>query len=121
RVIEANNANFAAANVRFKTLRAVADLPRADLVVCKDVLQHLPVKDVNEYLDYFLANYRYAIVTNDIYPDKYVNIDIPYGAGRAIRLDRPPFNRKIAVLTRWRIDFPDFHVVKDACLLSRSK
>ena len=72
-VIDLNKERFASDNITFATLRSISDLPKADLVVCKDVLQHLPNRDVNEYLDYFSTHYKYAIVTNDIFPDAYTN------------------------------------------------
>jgi len=76
-VIDTNKQCFASDNITFATMRSISDLPKADLVICKDVLQHLPNRDVNEYLDYFLTHYKYAIVTNDIFPDAYTNLDIP--------------------------------------------
>jgi len=116
-VVEANKQSFARDTVTFQTMRSIDDLPIADLVVCKDVLQHLPNQDVSEYLDYFSLYYKYAIVTNDIFPDAYTNTDIPHGAGRALRLDQAPFNRRIAVLTRWTIAWQEHVWIKDACLL----
>jgi SAM-dependent methyltransferase len=116
-VVEANKASFASDTISFQTMCSINDLPRADLVVCKDVLQHLPNQDVNEYLDYFSSCYKYAIVTNDIFPDAYTNADIRHGAGRALRLDQAPFNRRIAVLMRWTIAWQEQAWIKDACLL----
>jgi hypothetical protein len=116
-VIDTNKQHFASDNIAFATMRSISDLPKADLVICKDVLQHLPNRDVNEYLDYFLTHYKYAIVTNDIFPDAYTNLDIPHGAGRALRLDQDPFDRRIAVLVRWTIAWQERVWIKDACLL----
>ncbi len=116
-VIEADKKNFARDAITFQTMRSIDDLPPADLVVCKDVLQHLPNQDINEYLEFFSSHYKYAIVTNDIFPDAYTNVDIPHGAGRALRLDQAPFNRRIAVLVRWTIVWQEHAWTKDACLL----
>jgi SAM-dependent methyltransferase len=120
-VIDLNKERFASDNITFATLRSISDLPKADLVVCKDVLQHLPNRDVNEYLDYFSTHYKYAIVTNDIFPDAYTNSDIPHGAGRALRLDQEPFDRRIAVLVRWTITWQEHVWIKDTCLLLGSR
>jgi hypothetical protein len=120
-VIVINKDRFASNNITFATMRSISDLPNADLVVCKDVLQHLPNRDVIEYLEYFLTHYKYAIVTNDIFPDAYTNLDIPHGAGRALRLDQEPFDRKIAVLVRWTITWQAYVWIKDACLLLGSR
>ena len=116
-VIDINKDRFASNNITFATMRSISDLPNADLVVCKDVLQHLPNRDVTEYLDYFSTHYKYAIVTNDIFPDAYTNLDIPHGAGRALRLDQEPFDRRIAVLVRWTITWQEHVWIKNACLL----
>jgi hypothetical protein len=120
-VIHVNRERFASENITFATMRSITDLPKADLVVCKDVLQHLPNRDVNEYLDYFSTHYKYAIVTNDIFPDAYTNLDIPHGAGRALRLDQEPFDRRVAVLARWTITWQEHVWIKDACLLLVSR
>jgi 2-polyprenyl-3-methyl-5-hydroxy-6-metoxy-1,4-benzoquinol methylase len=48
-VIEANQREHAAANISFHVAHPGAQLPTADLVVCKDVLQHLPVAEVRRH------------------------------------------------------------------------
>jgi hypothetical protein len=128
-VIETNRRNFGAANIQFDVLRrTLVELPSADLVLCKDVLQHLPTADVNEYLDWFQAHYKYAIVTNDIScvsaqadatddPTGYANIEIEHGAYRPIRLDLPPFDRKVVSLLEWQIESPVYKWIKRSCLL----
>jgi 2-polyprenyl-3-methyl-5-hydroxy-6-metoxy-1,4-benzoquinol methylase len=45
-VIEAHRAAFGREGVRFDLLEDFAALPEADLVLRKDVLQHLPLPDV---------------------------------------------------------------------------
>jgi len=85
-VIDISKDRFARDNITFATMRGISDLTNADLVVCKDVLRYFPNKDVSHYLDYFSTYYKYAIVTNKIFANSYTNLDIPYGAGRALRL-----------------------------------
>lgn len=43
------------------------DLPPADLLICKDVLQHLPIELVNKFIRNNLkkGKYRWALITND--------------------------------------------------------
>lgn len=128
-VIRENRTRFGRENISFSTLGGIGDLPPADLVVCKDVLQHLPTAAVAQYLDVFLGRYKFAIVTNDARatmksgdgdvecgPD-YLNVDIDYGNWRMIRPDLAPFNLKVAVLLRWTIVAPTMSWTKDACLL----
>lgn len=48
-------------------LNAVSDfLPNADLCITKDVLQHLPVEDINILLRK-LCSFKYLVICNDIY------------------------------------------------------
>lgn len=116
-VIEANGRQFASDTVTFHLLSEMANLPSADLVVCKDVLQHLPIADIQEHLDWFCTRYKYAIVTNDIYPDESTNIDIEVGSCRALRLDLEPFNRRVATLVQWEIVVAPNRWIKSSCLL----
>jgi SAM-dependent methyltransferase len=68
-------------------------LPPADLLLCKDVLQHLP----NELIIKFIKNnlkkgkYKWAIITNDHGGN---NSDIKPGEYRLIDLSAPPFRVK---------------------------
>ena len=70
-----------------------AELPAADLLIAKDVLQHLPNQAVLGILPH-LAKYKYALLTNCTDPkdrDR-VNGDIPLGGFRYLDLRLPPFN-----------------------------
>lgn len=127
-VVSANKSQFSREGISFHLLTAMDELPPADLVVCKDVLQHLPTHEVVRYLDYFVDRYRWAIVTNDRSitmigggtersGEHLVNLDTNHGGHRPLRLDLPPFGRKVASLVQWEIEAPDYRWVKDACLL----
>jgi SAM-dependent methyltransferase len=122
-VIAANTKRFSSDTVTFHLLRQMAELPDADLVICKDVLQHVPNADVAAHLDLLLHHYKFAIITNDISctrdgcAEDNTNLDIPVGAYRQLQLDLPPFNRKVASLLQWPITDPPYRWVKNACLL----
>ena len=116
-VIDISKDRFARDNITFATMRGISDLTNADLVVSKDALRYLPNKDVSYYLDYFSTYYKYAIVTNKIFANSYTNLDIPYGAGRALRLGQETFDRRIAVLVCWTITWQERICIKHACLL----
>lgn len=66
-------------------------LPSADLLLCKDVLQHLPNDMVRAFIENNLqpGKYKYAIITNDKGPG---NRDIEIGEHRPLDLSAPPFN-----------------------------
>ena len=82
----------------FPTKFAVGDilndeLPEADLVIVKDVLQHLPndaifalLKKLEKYRDVLLINDLRGAVLNEL-----LNQDIPAGAYRPLKLNAAPF------------------------------
>jgi len=79
------------------------DLPPADLLICKHVLQHLPTRDVRTFLGQ-LRKYRHVLLTNSINPNTMsaTNVDIAVGECRALDPTKPPFNLTGAkVLTYW--------------------
>jgi hypothetical protein len=52
---------------KFKFLDSnYTSLPSADLLICKDVLQHLPILDICKFLS-SLSNYKSIVICNDIY------------------------------------------------------
>lgn len=101
-VINENTKNFASANISFiKADGTDYVLPKADLLICKDILQHLPYKDIQNIIKQF-SKFKYCIVINDVDPVKLTceNIDIPRGYYRCLDLTKPPFSllgRKVLV------------------------
>ena len=68
-------------------------LPPADLLLCKDVLQHLPNQLITKFIKNNLkkGKYKWAILTNDRGGE---NSDIKAGEYRLIDLRAPPFRVK---------------------------
>jgi SAM-dependent methyltransferase len=105
-VVAGDRESFGSEHVEFMVgdIRT-AELPAADLLVCKDVLQHWDVPSVRAFLDRNLKGYRYALVTNDIASvhigDDMLNAEIPIGHWRPVDLERPPFGSRAQA----RIDF----------------
>ena len=92
-VIERNRARYAAGNVRFEFTPAdLTELADADLLICKDVLQHLPNSQVFEFLDAVKDKYRYLLITNCTKPYGALNTDIEPGGFRPLDIRFPPFN-----------------------------
>lgn len=75
----------------FEVADITQPLPSADLLLCKDVLQHLPNAMVQAFIENNLkpGKYKYAIITNDKGEG---NPDIVVGGHRALDLSAPPFN-----------------------------
>lgn len=77
------------------------DLPDADLLVAKDVLQHWPNACIHHFLQVLLPRYRFALITNCCWPQDLANQDIPMGGWRPLRLNRDPFCCGGAVIFRF--------------------
>jgi SAM-dependent methyltransferase len=93
-VVSENIKHFGTANISFvKADVTEYMLPKADLLICKDVLQHLPYKDIHNVVKQ-LNKYKHCIVVNDVDPIKLTceNVDIPRGHYRCLDLTQPPFS-----------------------------
>jgi glycosyltransferase involved in cell wall biosynthesis/SAM-dependent methyltransferase len=90
-------------NISFRRFDSLEKLPPADLLICKDVLQHLPNDTVKAYLATFRNKYKFALITNDEEPADLQNIDIAAGGWRTLRLDREPFREPGAVVLSWTV------------------
>lgn len=91
-VVMTNRARHARRNIAFKLFNSIDDLPSGDLLLCKEVLQHLPTQTVLDYIEAIRGKYRFALLTNSTEPHELANTDIEPGGYRPLRLDRPPFN-----------------------------
>jgi len=93
-VLQNNKRLYSKPNVRFICADATkVKIPKADLLICKEVLQHLSDQDVKAILKQ-AKNYKYCLFTNDVDPLTRTsnNGDIESGAWRTIDLTKPPFN-----------------------------
>lgn len=92
-IVEKNYEEYSAPNITFGRANCIlADLPRADLLICKDVLQHLSNESIREFLKQ-LPKYSVCLITNDI--DFFFNTNnspIQDGEYRPVDLTKPPFN-----------------------------
>ena len=99
---------YASPKVSFQQGDITQQLPEADLLIIKDVLQHLP----NHYVERFIRNnlqpgrYRLAVITNDRYDDEPNNQDIHLGEFRPLDLSMEPFALKIEQEYRLFDEFP---------------
>ncbi|MFN8981506.1 MAG: glycosyltransferase [Alphaproteobacteria bacterium] len=100
-VIERNSKEFSADNIRFSVFRSLNDLPKADLLLCKDVLQHLPNDLIRQYLAFFRTRFKAMLITNDDYPEEAINRDIRIGGWRCLRLEREPFLERACIVKSW--------------------
>lgn len=93
-VIAKNQKKFSSSNITFAHGNLVTtDLPGADLLLCKHVLQHLRNEDILAFLPQ-LEKFKYCILVNQVDPETLSsnNEDIAIGGGHKIDLSQPPFN-----------------------------
>lgn len=103
-VVAADNKKFAKPGVQFFHANIVTDdLPPADLLICKQVLQHLPTADIERFLS-TLHKYAHVLLIDSVNPATLSakNTDTAAGGFRFLDLTHPPFNLKATkVLTYW--------------------
>src|SRR5262249_22978166 len=102
-IVARNRARFAAPNIRFEEFDSIDDLSGGDLVLLKEVLQHLPNRVIIEYLAAIRTKYRFALLTNGVEPAERANLDIATGDWRPLRLQDAPFNAPGAVVLRYAV------------------
>jgi SAM-dependent methyltransferase len=92
-VIATVRAKHEKANITFQVGDITDDLPAADLLISKDVLQHLSNELVHNFIENNLRKrkYKWVILTND---RGNTNSDVESGGYRAIDLSAPPFDVK---------------------------
>ena len=92
-ITSSNIEKYSKHNISFTLYSGNPDeLPKSDLLIAKDVLQHLPNRTVLDFLPY-LSKYKYALLTNCTNPKNrsLVNDNIQIGDFRYIDLRLPPF------------------------------
>jgi SAM-dependent methyltransferase/tetratricopeptide (TPR) repeat protein len=119
-VIESNRKAFARPGISFEVFKALDEVPVADLLLCKDVFQHLPNDLIREYLATFKRKFKFLLITNDDEPDSLLNSDIQAGSWRPIRLDCPPFSESTPIVFS-RTDTVGGRRHKTTCLIDGNR
>ncbi|MGH2760940.1 MAG: class I SAM-dependent methyltransferase [Actinomycetota bacterium] len=91
RIVDDNNRRYGSDRRRFIRLDLrVYPLPRVDLVLCRDILDHLSFSDIHGSIDNVIrSGATYLIATT--YPERDANEDIRSGDWRPVNLQREPF------------------------------
>src|SRR5271165_7180646 len=61
-VIAENSKHFSTPSIRFEEFKTIDRLPAGDLLIAKEVLQHLPNPMIMEYLAAIRQKYRFALL-----------------------------------------------------------
>lgn len=101
-VIENNNKLYSTNNIKFINGDANNITEEVDLIVIKDVLQHLPLDIIKDTLNIVKTKCKYSLITNDY--SKKCNKNIPIGSWTAIDLTRPPFDIDCSLLYAYNSD-----------------
>lgn len=102
---------YSSDHVKFQSVDSIPDqLPHADLILLKDVLQHWP----NQAILSFMAKieyYKFALITNCVNPEGQTdNRDIHEGDFRYLDLTKPPFNYELSRV----LEYTNREAVSDA-------
>ncbi len=122
-VIEQNTKLYSKDNIQFVLYNGdFESIAPADLLICKDVLQHLPNTYIQNFLK-ILPKFKYALITNDIddvHPQNN-NADIPVAGGfRPIDLRAEPFNCSGELVYEFKLR-PDFIFNKHTLLCTHAQ
>lgn len=137
-VIDRIKSMYSADNITFRCADFLTDdLPAADIVLVKDVLQHLSNESVQRFIAVVAPKYPYALATNDsrrvVLSLRHrprirrgtgvVNGDIADGQSRPLRLRLPPFGVKPVSVWHYHNLFSDsqsyYFYTKEVLLLGR--
>ena len=122
-IVDNNNRRFRQDGVRFIQIDITSDeLPKADLMICRDCLFHLSFASIEAFKSNFLrSGIKFLLTANHINdPFRFDNRDIETGDFRLIDLFSPPFEFPRSPLRR----IPDWmppEAEKEMCLWSREQ
>jgi SAM-dependent methyltransferase len=92
-VVDRNRARFASSNVQFDLMPDdLSQVPSADLLVMKDVLQHLPDREIVRHRTELFDRFPRCLLTNSYRKiDTRRNVDILHGEFRCLDLNAAPY------------------------------
>lgn len=98
-LVRENQKRYGAPNIRFEVSPdRLADVPAADLLLVKDVLQHLPTPAIFEFMREVVPRFRFALITNCAHPARNCNREIEMGGFRPLDLRQEPFSFDVPVV-----------------------
>jgi hypothetical protein len=93
-IVDSNQQRFGSQSISFKLMpNDPTHLPDADLLIMKDVLQHLSNKHIFFYRDKIMKKFKFCLITNSWKAINYKqNGDISPGQFRSLDLRLPPYS-----------------------------
>ena len=104
-VIDNNRTHYSTDKIQFKCVNFLdVDfiLPRGDLLIVKDVLQHLSNSNIRIFLDKLQMNsYKYILITNDVSTINLNYLNIKDGMYKPLNIRKSPYNMKGNMVLRY--------------------
>ena len=109
-VIQSNNKKFAKPNIEFKLLKDYNKISHSDLLICKDVLQHLNHKEVNKFIEIVFPKFKKILLTNDVSnislnDDSRYNKDLKPGEYAWFDIRKGPYLLKAKTLLTYNVHY----------------
>ena len=116
-IIESNKIKYESNNIKFQVMESYKSLPRADLLICKDVFQHLSQKEIYNILENVFPKYQFILLTNCSSPyskfgnyilkainNKFLyNRNIEIGGYTYFDIRKKPYNQNAKVVLDWKV------------------
>ena len=98
KVVDRNQKKFGNSNISFYHADvSQISFPKADLLICKDVMMHIPNQSISAILSQ-LSKFKYCIITNDVLRSTLSStnpeLSTVDGGFRALDITQPPFSIK---------------------------
>jgi SAM-dependent methyltransferase len=98
-LIHRNQASYGTRRIAFAlSPDRLADVPHADLLLVKHVLQHWPTGLVQDFMSQVVPRFRFALITNTVEPKNSLNSEIAMGEWRPLDLRRAPYGYDVPVV-----------------------
>ncbi|HYH74965.1 MAG TPA: class I SAM-dependent methyltransferase [Candidatus Saccharimonadales bacterium] len=98
-VVEEDTKLYGSDKIKFQVIKpGDTNLPKGDLIISKDVLQHMSDEAVQTFVDEVVPRYKYALITNCVLPAEDINKSITAGDFRPLDLRQAPYNVKAAAV-----------------------
>jgi hypothetical protein len=92
-LIQRNRSKYASDAIRFEVApERFSDVPGGELLLVKDVLQHLPTAVVHQFMAEVVTRFRFALITNCVRPAAALNREIEIGDWRPLDLRARPYS-----------------------------
>jgi SAM-dependent methyltransferase len=101
-VIKSNVERFSQNNIKFSIIDDMHNIPEADLLIVKDVMQHWDNKTIIEFIP-TIKKYKHALITNALHIKNNDRTDIPVGEFRSVDLNKEPFNQNIKKVLEFEV------------------